>query len=325
MVTNIYPTEKRPHRGSFVKSQIDSLKREGIDIELIVINAWNSHWEYAKAAWKVFRSSFKSEFDLIHAHYGFSGFVSRLQWRLPVLLSFCGDDVLGTPNPQGKKYPISMAWVAINQLLSFVVSSVIVKSDEMKKKLFRKQNVYVIPNGVDFSQFRPMEKVRAKQSLGLKKSVRYILFPSNPSVPRKCLWIAEEAVQILKSRGFPVELLIVYGQPPEKIPLYMNAADMMVLASYWEGSPNVIKEAMACNCPIVSVDVGDVKNLIKECQGCVMAPRRATLMADEMENLFIDEKRSNGREYIVHLEIRRVALRIIALYRQIVAHRQVYI
>ena len=114
-----------------------------------------------------------------------------------------------------------------------------------------------------------------------------------------------------------VELVVLHSGPQETVPAYMNACDVLVLTSYWEGSPNVIKEAMACNLPVVSVDVGDVAHILDGCQGCYIAKRNARDVASKLECVLEQNRRTNGRECIRDLEIQTIARKIIRLYRKV--------
>jgi teichuronic acid biosynthesis glycosyltransferase TuaC len=318
MVTNMYPSAQKPHSGSFIKSQIDSIRREGIDVDVLYLDTKSKQYNYIKGWYTIFKKSWDQSFDLIHAHYGYCGMVSKLQFRLPVIVSYCGGDVLGSPNIKGEKTLFDKIMLPLGWILSMVVSAAIVKSQEMKDRLPRTQNIFVIPNGVDFDFFTLMKKSVARKKVGLAKNKKYILFPANPSWIRKCYPVAKEAVDILKQKGNNVELVVLHSKPQKTVPAYMNACDALVLTSYWEGSPNVIKEAMACNLPVVSVDVGDVAQILDGCQGCYIVKRDATDVAAKLEIVLGENRRTNGRECIQDLEIQTIARKIRRLYHKVV-------
>jgi len=106
------------------------------------------------------------------------------------------------------------------------------------------------------------------------------------------------------------------------IPYYMSAADILILTSLWEGSPNVIKEAMACNCPIVSTDVGDVKEIIRKTDGCYIASYDVVDVADKVGKALSFGRRTNGRQNIKHLDNNIIADKIISLYRLVLSKKE---
>lgn len=317
MLTNVYPTPEYPGRATFIKGQIDSIQREGVDVDLRYINAIDRRSAFFRMVPQILKDSFSGRYDLIHAHYGTSGVVARLQFHLPVVVSYLGSDLLGLPDPKGKKSAASRTVALIGRLLAYFTDVSIVKSKEMARLLPSEARVYVIPNGVDFSMFKPMNRNEACQFAGLDPHKKYVLFPSNAEWPRKCFDTAQEAVRILKKKMEQVELMHLYGRPQSEVPIYMNACDAMILASLWEGSPNVVKESMACNLPIVSVDVGDVRDIIGSCEGCYLARRDPQDMADKLEMVLRNGKRTQGRQIIQYLEIQKVARRIIAIYSSV--------
>lgn len=321
MVTNMYPSERYPSRGSFIKSQIDSIRRKGIDIEILFIDAWSSRFAYMKAVGRLWRKVRTGSYDIVHAHYGFSGIIARMQWRVPVIVSFCGGDILGNPDIRERRSLSSRIYTAGSQILAHFVPVVIVKSEEMRRRLMKQSNVYVIPNGVDFNKFFPENRSTARKRLGLDPRKKIILFPSNANWIRKGAELARAAVAALNGRH-DVEFITLYGQDPATVPVYMNASDAVIMTSMWEGSPNVIKEAMACNIPIVSTDVGDVKEIISDCSGCFIVRRHVKDISRKLHKVLSEYDRTNGREYIEALEIGKIADRIIDLYSQLSFHRR---
>jgi teichuronic acid biosynthesis glycosyltransferase TuaC len=101
----------------------------------------------------------------------------------------------------------------------------------------------------------------------------------------------------------------------------MNACHAMVLTSLWEGSPNVVKESMACNLPIVSVHAGDVSEVIDGCEGCFIVPRKAEAIADKLKQILVSPVRTQGRERIRYLEMQKVARQIIDVYNAVLRQK----
>src|SRR5947209_12697194 len=209
-VTGIYPTEKRPHSGTFIKSQVDSLIAAGLEVEIIYPRPGPVPLRYATAAMQVFLKTLTGQFDIVHGHYGLWCLAARMQWTTPVIASFLGDDLLGTPTGDGGFSKKSRLVVHISRWLCRHMQAVIVKSEEMKQATFR-QGVFVIPNGVDFELFRPLPRCEARAALGWKQDGYYVLFANDPGIVRKNFALAQAAVERLHARGICAELVVANG------------------------------------------------------------------------------------------------------------------
>ena len=313
VVTNLWPTASDPGYGSFVKAQMESLRPLGVEWDVLFIDGRRSKWNYLSAVGELRRKLKSRSYDLIHAHFGLSGWVARLQGRVPVVVSFMGDDVLGRFTRTG----CITLYGRFLQLTSFVlarlVSSVVVKSSEMRARL-RLDRAHVIPNGVDLNLFRPVDRDEARRALGLPLPKRFILFPYNPQELRKRYDLIVAAAELARRDIPELEILHVRGVPRERMPLYMNAADVLVLASMAEGSPNAIKEAMAVNLPVITVDVGDTADLIGATEGCFLVPRDGEAIAARIVEVCRRGTRTQGREWIARLSMEKVAREIVEVY-----------
>jgi teichuronic acid biosynthesis glycosyltransferase TuaC len=315
VVTNLWPTEADPSYGSFVKAQMESLRPLGVEFDVLFVDGRKSKWNYLRGIFQVRRQLRTKRYDLIHAHFGLSGWVARGQWQVPVVVSFMGDDVLGRPRRSGRNTFGGHVFRISGFLLARVVASVIVKSRQMASVL-RMPAAHVIPNGVDLNLFRPIEQQQARQVLGLDAAKKYVLFPYNPGEERKRFDVVESAVTLARQRVPNLELLLARGLPQERIPLYMSAADAMVMASMSEGSPNAIKEAMAANLPVISVDVGDVAESVGAVEGCFLVPRDARDMAAKIIEVCLRGGRTHGREWIRRLTQEVIARQIVSVYEE---------
>ena len=325
MVTNMYPSPERPGWGAFIKTQIDSLERAGIVVDLLVIEGYKSQLNYLKAILALRRRCRAQVYDIVHAHYGLSGLVARAQFRYPVIVSYCGDDLYGHADANGRPTPTSLFWVALHKLLARFVAGTIVKSEAMNRLLPR-PNAAVIPNGVDFDVFKPLDRAACRAHLGLDPDKSYVLFPYSPTRPRKNFPLVQAAVDLL-NRRLPepkrrLETLVVEGVPQSEIPVYMNAADVLVLASCWEGSPNVVKEAMACNLRVVATDVGDVRALFGDAPGYAVCEPTAASIADRVQQVLAVPEPSTARQGVAHLSLDRIAQRVIDEYTKVLSNRK---
>jgi glycosyltransferase involved in cell wall biosynthesis len=206
--------------------------------------------------------------------------------------------------------------VWVSRWLSRKVDAVIVKSQQMRE-LTPARNVFVIPNGVDFDLFRPIPRAEARAALKWAPDGCYILFGNDPTVPRKGFALAKAAVERLRARGTPAELVVANGLPQLEVVLRINASNALVLTSIHEGSPNIVKETMACNVPVVSVDVGDVAQVISRTPGCSVCPRDPDALAAALEVAVRQRGPTTGRTDIRHLERSLVAHQVIAVYEAV--------
>jgi glycosyltransferase involved in cell wall biosynthesis len=160
-----------------------------------------------------------------------------------------------------------------------------------------------------------MNQLKCKEELGWETSKKQILFAANPDRPEKNFQLALDAYNTLQEKN--VALKVLDNVPNDLMPVYFNAADVVVLTSLWEGSPNVIKEAMVCNIPIVSTNVGDVKEVIGKTKGCYISTFEPEDVAEKIQKALDFGKRTTGREDIKHLESGVIAKRIIEVYNKV--------
>jgi len=321
VVTNLWPTEADPSYGSFVKAQMDSLRPLGVEYDLLFVNGRESKWNYFRGVTRVRRQVRVKTYDLVHAHFGLAGWVARLQFHLPVVVSFMGDDVLGRPARSGRITTAGHFLRTSGFILARLAAAVIVKSRPMAFHL-RLPSAHVIPNGVDLNLFRPMEQAQARKALGLDAEKKFVLFPYNPNEARKRFDLIRDAVSLARQQVPNLELLMARGLPQERMPLFMNAADLLVMASFWEGSPNAVKEAMATNLPVITVDVGDAADLIGATAGCYLVPREATAIAEKIVAVCRRAGRTNGRDSVRRLSLDSVAEQIVQVYREVLGRNR---
>src|SRR6266566_9081717 len=317
MVTGIYPTEERPHAGTFIKSQADSLVEAGLEVEIIHPKPGPVLLRYATAAIQVFLKTWQGDFDIVHGHYGLWVLAGCMQWTTPVVASFLGDDLLGTPTDNGGFSKKSRLVIHVSRWLCRHVKEVIVKSEEMKKASLMSKNVFVIPNGVDFELFRPLPRSEVRATLGWEQDGYYVLLGNDPQILRKNFALAQAAMECLRTRGISAELVVANGLPQTKVVQYINASNVLILPSLIEGSPNIVKETMACNVPVVATDVGDVSEVIGHTKGCNVCPFEPEALAAALEEAIRHTEPTTGRSDIRHLDRRAVAQQVIGVYEQV--------
>src|SRR3984893_133594 len=316
IVTAIYPTADNPAFGSYVRTQAESLKAAGIDVEMLVLKDRHRKLIYPKAILQLRQRLANSSVDLVHAHYGFVGMVARTQWKAPVVVTYHGSDILGWINSRGERERLGALIAGMGRMLARCVDAAIVQSDEMARKL-RGSSVYVIPHEVDLKIFQPTEKQQARTKLGLNPFKKYLLFAANPKVGVKRFPLAAAVAECLATEDSSLELLVVSKESQQRLALYMSACDALIFPSYQEGSPNIVKQAMACNLPIVSTDVGDVRQIIGSTQHCHVCNPSVPEFTARIREILVHRKRTDGREHIRHLESSSVAQKVIEVYEQV--------
>lgn len=321
LMTAIYPTPENPAFGAFVRAQAESLKQAGVEIEVLVLGGRFRKMIYPKGIFQLRRRLATGSFDLVHAHYSYVGMVACTQRKVPVIVTYHGSDLLGPIGEQGKKTRWSNLIVAAGQRLARRVDAAIVQTAEMASKL-EKSNVFIIPCEVDFDLFRPTSKEQARALLGLAADQKYLLFAANPQNAVKRFPLAKAVAEHVATEDPSVELLVVFKETSERLALYMSACDALVFPSYQEGSPNIVKQAMACNLPIVATEVGDVRQVIGRTKGCYLCNPSVTEFAAGIRAILAHRMRTDGREQIRYLDSSAVARRILAVYEEVVRRRE---
>lgn len=321
VVTNMYPSAARPHWGAFIRSQVESLAALGVENVLYEIEGWKNSARYAHALRQIPALARDAGADLVHAHYGLSGAAAAGVREVPLVVSFCGDDLLGRPDARGRITPKSRWLVSVSRLAARRADAVIVKSEEMRRRIAEVPDVEVIPNGVDLARFTPVPREEARARLSWPADGHVLLFAGPPEEPRKNWPLAQAVEKELRARGLESRLVAFHGRPQEELVLAMNAADVLLLPSFHEGSPNVVKEAMAVNLPVVAAPVGDCPERLASVSPGAVAARQPAPFADAVEAVLRAGGRSNGREQVAPLELSAVARRVLALYQRVLARR----
>ncbi len=301
-----------------VARQIESLRAAGVEVDLLELRGLRK-LKYLRAMPELWAKVHAS--DLVHAHFGYCGWLGRLQFVKPVIVSFMGDDLLGTPDACGRISARSKLIVLIDRWLARVVDAVIVKSAEMAQ-VVAPVRAHVVPNGIDLQLFRPIEGGTARAQLGWAQGKHYVLFPGDPDNPRKGFGLAQAAVaEAAQHLAAPIELVPLWNVKPERVPLYMNACHALLMTSFVEGSPNAVKEALACNLPVVGVPVGDLPELLAGVSPGAVCQRAAPALGAALAQVITQAQRSDGRVALKRkqLDIHSVAHQLLRIYQDVLA------
>jgi len=289
---------------SIIKNQGESIREQGVSVVYYTIKGKGFRGYLANV--KTLKAYLKAnDFDVVHAHYSLSAFVASLAGAKPLVVSLMGSDV--------KSRRVFRLLIKIFNIFSW--SKIIVKSQDMKNSLGIK-NVEIIPNGVDFDRFKPMNQSDCKKQLDWDLSKKQILFAANPNRYEKNYKLASDAFELLHDDN--IEMKVLEDVPNELMPIYHNAADIVLLTSLWEGSPNVIKEAMACNRPIVATDVGDIAWLFEQGQGCFICSFETSVVVGHLNRaLVISKVDLRNRIKKLNLDSNSAAKSIIRIYESL--------
>lgn len=292
-----------------IKNQGESLKKVGVELEYFVVagRGWKS---YIKSIKPLREKMQKGGYDVVHAHYSWCAYLTGIAKRgmkVPMVVSLMGNDIL-----DHWWYPVLARVVAKCKPWK----AVIVKSQEMKSRVGMSY-AHVIPNGVNMEKFHELPKDECQKKLGWVSGKIHVLFPARVEDTRKNWPLANAAVQMQNS---DIELHPFKNTPNDETPIWYNAADAVVLPSFYEGSANALKEAMACNRPVVTTDMGDCRERIEGCEGCYVAN---TYEVEEFAELLGKALefggKTKGRERLVADGIAdyQIAERLITIYKNI--------
>lgn len=300
-------------REIFFEQQIEILEKKGIDCTVCVVpgseqidgnmGSRRGIREYLQYLPQVRRELRHGEYDLIHANYGLTIPYAATQFQLPVVLTLWGSDVIGVDGVVTKAF----AWRA---------DAVTVRSTEMRE-LIGRHDAHIVPSGVDVERFRPIDRSEARTRVGWDMGDRHVLFPYSPEYERKNFPLAKQVVdQAGKKLGRDITLQTISGVDHEQMPYYMNAADCVLLTSEHEGSPNTVKEAMACNVPVVSTDVGDVQERLDGVSPGGVGSSETELIQLVCEVLK-SHGRSDGRKAVMEVSWDRIGDKILDIYHSV--------
>jgi glycosyltransferase involved in cell wall biosynthesis len=316
MVTSDWPTPGRPRTTYFIKRQAEFLQAAGVLVDVFHFRGRRNPWNYLSAWWRLRRRLARNDYDLLHAQFGQSGLLAFPK-RLPLVVTFRGCDLLGEIG-DGERYTlVGRLLQRVSRAVARRADAVIVVSEHMKAQLPPGVPAHVIPSGLDFEVFRPIPRDDARRHLGLPLDQTLVLFAGSPDWPRKRYALARQALDLL-GRTLPAELVVAWGAPHEDIPYYMSACDALLFTSMLEGSPNVVKEALACDLPVVSVPVGDVPTRLRGVAGCELcSDERPETIAAALERVLRRGGRAAGRAAVRELDERLLTQRVIDVYRSV--------
>jgi glycosyltransferase involved in cell wall biosynthesis len=257
--------------------------------------------------------------EIVHAYYGTvtALFCALATWRR-LVITFYGSDL--NPDPAVSRVRSAISGL-FSQMAALRAAQIICVTSGLKRRLWwRRERATVIPGGTDLEFFRPRPKEEARTILGWPKVEKIILFNAGRSPRIKRLDLAKAAVEATNKLGCDARLVLLNGgTAPSEVPLYLSAADCLLLTSDWEGSPFIVKEALSCNLPIVSVNVGDVAERVTGVNPSRIVARDAGALGAAVVEVLSLGCRSNGRLAMQELSEEKLAEKVRCIYERAVA------
>ena len=258
---------------------------------------------YLKNYFNLIRLVKNNTYDIIHAHYGLSGLLATFQSHVPVVITFHGSDV----NLNRTNFYLSFVASRLSDANIFVHESL------SKKLSLFSDKAEIIPCGVNLNLFKPIDKLASRDKLGLDHNYSYVLFSSSFNNKIKNAALAKLALSNFEN----IILLEMKGYSREEVHLLMNAVDILIVTSHSETGPLVVKEALACNCPIISTDVGDVKELANGTKNCYIVEYDAKQIEQRIRDILSSNKKSDGRAAVKHLSLEKIATDVYSVYKRV--------
>lgn len=305
-VLQLYTTTR-----SFFENQVQVLKDRGVECTTLGVpgshdpDSPRSATDYLRYAPRVLGHSLRG-YDLVHVNMGLIGPFGLAQPTRPVVLSLWGSDLMS-----------DRGWLTrMSRFSARHADEVILPSEAMAPALDAEHTI--VPFGIDLEQFRPVDREVARERVGWDPDERVVLFPYEPGRPEKDHPRAERVVE---RADVDADLRVVTGVPHEEIPDYMNASDALLLTSTRESGPMVVKEAAACNLPVVATDVGFVRETLEGVENSRVCRTDEELVAG-LEAVLDGDGRSNAREHLDDIGLDAMGDRLLDVYRRVLERRE---
>lgn len=277
------------------------LRRNGVDVEVFFLQG-KGFLAYLKALFKLQAFLKKNQYDIVHAHYGYSGLIAGLISKYPVIVTYHGTDIT-----EKTSNVISFFSTLFAHWNIFVTQKLLDKTIRRPKG-----NFSIIPCGVDLDSFYPIEKTIATKNLKWTEERTRILFSSSFSNEIKNSGLARKSLE--KIKGYQFDFIEIKDKTRQEVAWMLNACDLLLLTSYSEGSPQIIKEAMACNCPIVATNVGDIEEVILGTKNSFVTDFDLDEIASKISLILDRKERSDGFLNIAKYNNKGIAGQIVKVY-----------
>lgn len=285
---------------AFVYDQINAIKRldKAVSFNLFLVQG-RGFKGYLSQRTKLIEMIDEYQPDIVHAHGGHIGMLTLLQLKVPVVVTFHGSEV-------NHRY---LRWIS-EIVLFFSTHSIFVSNKMLKKMHPLRKNYSIIPCGVDLAIFTPMDSIQAKIALEIPVDERYILFASSFSNIIKNFHLAQTVLD-----DFPdYTIREIKDKTRSEVNLLINGSEAVLMTSFSEGSPQIIKEALACNQRIISVNVGDVVEQLSGVDACVVCQPNKDEIVIELKKILTLARPTFGRRKAEIYDAEKIALQVYDIY-----------
>jgi len=322
--TNMYPSERFPFYGSFVRDEVEALRAQGCEVDVYFVNGRASRANYLGMPLGFARRMAGGRYDLVHVHHSYCGLVATLPRRAPVVWTFHEGEIMHDRDMARHDDPVKrLAYSGgLKRFVARRVDRLIVVADFLKGPLGRDDAV-TVSAGIDLERFAPIDVALAREELGLAPGRRYVLFPSSPDRIEKRYHLASDGVSELRRRtgSDDVELICLDRVAHERVSLYINAADVMLMTSAFEASPVTIREALCCNVPVLCTDVGDAREVLDGVERCEIVAADPGDIADALGRVLSVPGRIDSRARMQRYSLADTAQRVLEVYRGVLSGR----
>jgi glycosyltransferase involved in cell wall biosynthesis len=321
VVTSLYLSGN----GNWVAEQVRSLRDLGAQVDVVFFDTKQTRWNYALSIPGIVRRIRSRRYDIVHTHHTYTLFDvliarSLSGARIPVILTNHEGEILDRDGRTLSWHPSSHLrnWLGVKRYAAQRADFVIFVAQDLATALRFDGRHAVIPCGVDLGKYRPLDRYECRKHLGVPENTMVVFFPANPRNQRKRFALAQDALAHVRREVDGAFMLTGGGIAADEMPYYYNAADVVLQTSYYEASPTVVKEALGCEVPVVSTDVGDSRELIDGVEWCAICKEDPEELARYL--LAAQGRRPQGaRRRLLdrELDLAQVARRIMRVYEQV--------
>ncbi len=315
-VLYLFPGEADGSAMIFAKKQVAAVREAGVVSETFCLESRTDLTQVRRESQRLRDAVASFRPDLVHAQYGtMTALFASLATTVPLVITFRGSDLNPAPSDPWLR---SMVRRWLSQCAALKAARIICVSERLKRRLWwARDRAVVLPSGVDTDLFFPRSQPEARRELEWELHERIVLFNAGMSPAVKRLDLAQAAVNEAAKQCGRMRLVVLDGLVPHRtVAAMLNGADCLLLTSDWEGSPTIVQEALACNLPVVSVDVGDVRERLAGVTPSRIVERTPQALAQGLADILAGPGRSNGHASIVQVAQDHIARQTVALYRE---------